>query len=173
MSKLLKRMSVVMALGCMVMLSAPSWSKSEDGEDIVIRQTMVWGDDVDVEGGRSMFSMDRVGPFSMGGGNFIGLKLTSEQRTKLAEIRREMRRKQWDMMEKLIFEREKLHELYEADTLDVDALDRQHAKFDALRRDLIRMSNEGRNRIEAELTKEQLERVRRWRRGYNMMNWRL
>jgi len=106
-----------------------------------------------------------MGPGMMGGYGPEGynpLKLTDEQRGKIADIQEDVRRKQWALMGSM-------HELQsrgrgtEAPS-DAEARKTYQAAAD-LRKQMFENSLDARKRIDAVLTKEQREQMRRGWRG--------
>jgi len=96
------------------------------------------------------------------GGAIASLNLSDEQREKIAAIREEHRRKNWDAMGQMQSEMFKLRQLYRAEKLDAGAIAEQQKKVDELRRQLIKSRVETRNQISALLTKEQQQQFRRY-----------
>ena len=99
-----------------------------------------------------------------GMGPYSALDLTKEQRSQLAKIRQETRKKHWDLMGKVHEERDTLAELMDADPRDPAAIGSQYRKIQELQRHMLESSIEAQNRIEGVLTPAQREKVREWRR---------
>jgi Spy/CpxP family protein refolding chaperone len=110
-------------------------------------------------GGYGPGMMGGYGPGGMMGGYGYGLPdLTSEQRTKIAEIQREQRARHWPLMQQM-------QELMWADTAgsyDEQAQRRDYEKLAALQKQMFENSLETRKRIESVLTPQQRDE---WRRG--------
>ena len=104
----------------------------------------------------------------MGGHAFRMLDLNDQQRSKLAQIHDELRKKNWETMGKLLDEQAMLRDLFHAEKRDPAAIGRQSMKIAELRRQLLESSVDAHNRIEAILSKEQKERLRRLGRGWMM-----
>lgn len=112
--------------------------------------------------------MGGYGPGMMGGyGGMMGgygygygalPDLTSEQRTRIAEIQRDQRARQWPLMQQM-------HELMWAEpsgSYDEQAQRRDYDKLAGLQKQMFESSLETRKRIESVLTPQQREE---WRRG--------
>lgn len=96
----------------------------------------------------------RVGPA------LAGLDLSVDQQQKIAAIREDTRRKNWDTMGALHTERYRLANLYRADPSDPNAIADQLKKVDALRSTLVKAHVEADNQIRAVLTPEQRTKLR-------------
>lgn len=125
-----------------------------------------------------------MGPGMMGGGYGMGhgmmgyrdyreLSLSSEQRTKITQIRKATRAKQWALMDDMMDAQDALQDLYDADKQDSAAINKQYKVIEDLRRQMVDNSVDANNRVNAILTKEQREKLRergRWHgpmmRGY-------
>jgi len=103
-----------------------------------------------------------MGPGMMYGGNpYAALDLSAEQRTKIANIQEGLWRKQWDLMGKMHEERYHMHQLMSGAVPDdasarkaYDAMANAHKQmFDAML--------DARKQIDAVLTKEQREQLKR------------
>lgn len=110
-----------------------------------------------------------MGPGMMGYGDYHDLNLSSEQRSKIAQIRKAMRSKQLDLMDDMMDAQDKLQELYDADKQDAAAINKQYKVIEDLRRQMVDNSVEANNRINAILSKEQREKLRERGRGYGPM----
>jgi len=111
-----------------------------------------------------------AGPGMMGWGNFRALNLNAEQKTKIMQIRKEIRAKQWTIMGDMMDAQDKLQELLDADQQDASAINKQYKAIEDLRRQIVENSVEAHNRINSILTKEQREKSREWEeRGYGPM----
>ncbi|OJW51313.1 MAG: hypothetical protein BGO60_12235 [Thiobacillus sp. 65-1059] len=121
-----------------------------------------------------------TGPGMMGGGWGMGAgmmggrwgmspwsrsDLSADQRTKINTIRDETRRKNWELMGRLMDEQARLRDLYDAPTRDAGALDNGYKKVNELQRQIYDSSEDAYKRMEAILTKEQREKPswRFWR----------
>lgn len=123
------------------------------------------------EMGHSMMRGYGMGPFIMGWGNFIGMDLSADQKSKIKQIRKDARAKHWALMGEMFEAYDKKRELYEADKLDPIAINNQHKKIEDLRAQRRTVSIDAYNQINNILTKEQREKSRRWGRGYRYMMW--
>jgi len=110
-----------------------------------------------------------MGHGMMGFGNFRGLDLSAEQRSKITPIRKEMRSKQWALMGEMMDAQDKLQELYDTDKQDSAAINKQYKAIEDLRRQMVDNSVDAHNRINSILTKEQREKFKDWSRGYGHM----
>lgn len=110
-----------------------------------------------------------MGQGMMGYGDYHDLNLSSEQRSKITQIRKAMRSKQWDLMDDMMDAQDKLQELYDADKQDAAAINKQYKVIEDLRRQMVDNSVEANNRINAILTKEQRDKLRERGRGYGPM----
>ncbi len=110
------------------------------------------------------------GPGMMGGGWGMGpwsrVDLSAEQRIQVNRIRDETRRKNWDLMGRLMDEQARLRDLYDAPKRDTDALSEAHRKISGLKQQIYESSEDAYDRIDAILTPKQKEKPswRFWRR---------
>jgi Spy/CpxP family protein refolding chaperone len=98
----------------------------------------------------------------MNPGALAGLKLTVEQRNKLTEIERDLKRKQWPLMGSIRELRWKQQDALKAAEVDVEALRRNYDEMSALRKQMFDLALEGRKRVEGVLTREQRAQVSEW-----------
>jgi Spy/CpxP family protein refolding chaperone len=110
-------------------------------------------------GGYGPGMMEGHGAGMMGMGAYFALDLSEQQRVKIAQIREEARKKNWDAMGKVIEATAKLRDLYAAQTHDPAAIGMQTLKIAELRRPIIESMVETRDRIDALLTQEQRDRL--------------
>jgi len=89
------------------------------------------------------------------GYGLAALNLTQEQADKIAAIREDVRRKNWDTMGQMHSEIFKLRRMYYSDNADPKAVSEQQKKVDDLRRQMITSHLESRKQIESVLTPEQ------------------
>jgi len=95
------------------------------------------------------------------------LKLSSEQREKIYAIQREMRKKQWDLMEQMQAVMTKVYPLMNADKRDTKAILAAFEPSFKLHRQMLEIQIETANRIDAVLTPEQRKTINDWRgQGY-------
>jgi Spy/CpxP family protein refolding chaperone len=90
------------------------------------------------------------------------LKLTADQRHKLTEIDRDLKRKQWKLVGALRELRWKQQDAFKAPEVDVEAVRRNYEDTSALRKQMFDLALEGRKRVEGVLTKEQRVEVSEW-----------
>ena len=106
-----------------------------------------------------------MGPGMMGWGNYRDLNLSDDQRSRITQIRKEMRAKQWPLMGEMMDAQDRLQDLYDADKLDSAAIDNQYMVVEDLRRRMVDNMVDAHNRINSILTKEQREKFRELKRG--------
>jgi len=91
----------------------------------------------------------------------VDLHLSAEQRSKIAKIQDEARRKQWDLMGKMQDEQAQMNEQYYSDKRDDATLSKSYRKMSELRHQMFDQSLSAQKQIDAALTKEQREKIRR------------
>ena len=106
-----------------------------------------------------------MGPGMMGWRNYRDLNLSADQKSKITQIRQEMRAKQWPLMGEMMDAQDRLQDLYDADKLDSAAIDNQYMVVEDLRRRMVDNMVDAHNRINSILTKEQREKFRELKRG--------
>ena len=109
-----------------------------------------------------------MGPGMMGGYG-MGLRglpdLTADQRSRIAKIRDETRKKHWELMGQLMDEQARLQDLYDAPKQDSDAIGASYRKMSELQRKIYESAADAHKRMETVLTQEQKEKWWRfWRR---------
>ena len=136
--------------------------------------------------GSDMMGGYGMGPGMMGGGGmgmmggaygaghgmmagFRSLNLSDEQRTKIDRIGDETRKKNWELMGRIHEDSNALRDLYYADKPDPAAIGKAYQKIFDLKRQMIETSVEAHNRMEAVLTKEQRDQLKRTRPRGGMM----
>jgi len=97
---------------------------------------------------------------------YAGLDLSEQQRSMINQIQDEVRKKNWEVMGRLLDEQARLRDLNDADKRDAAAIGKQSMKIADLRRQMMEASVDAHNRMEALLSKEQKERLRRYGRGW-------
>lgn len=110
-----------------------------------------------------------MGPGMMGWRNYRDLNLTADQKTKISQIRQEMRTKQWALMGEMMDAQDNLQDLYNVDKQDAAAINKQYKEIEDLRRQMVDNAVDAHNRINNILTKEQREKSRESGRGYGPM----
>ena len=110
-------------------------------------------------GGGMMGQGMMMGPGMMGGWALPG-DLSAEQRTRVAEIQREARTRQWPLMQQM-------HELMwnEGAPFDEQAQRRDYDRIAALHKQMFENMLDSRKRLDAVLTPQQREELRRGGRG--------
>lgn len=105
----------------------------------------------------------------MGGrmGLFEALDLTDEQQSKINKIQDETRKLHWTMMGEMMDQQAELRDLYSAPKHDSAAIDKAYKKLGQIQQKMYETSVEAQKRMEANLTKEQQEKLRKYsRRGW-------
>jgi len=118
--------------------------------------------------GPGMMGPGMMGPGMMGMDPMEALNFTAEQRRRIHEIQDEQRRQNWDSMGKIMDERSKLRDLYDADQWDPKAIGAVYGKIFDLKRQMIETSVIAHNRLEAVLTQEQMDQLAQLRRSMAM-----
>lgn len=107
-----------------------------------------------------------MGP-GMWGGYGLQSSLTDEQHSKIAAIQDDFARKRWDLMGRMEEESFKLQQFYSAGKRDESAINAVYKRMSELRRQMFDTNVDARKKMEAVLTKEQREQMRRgWRGGW-------
>ena len=103
-----------------------------------------------------------MGAGMMGGyGMGSDLNLTAEQRSKIAKIQNEVRRKHWDLMGKMQDEQAQMNEQYASEKRDDPALSTSYRKMSELRHQMFELSLSAQKQIDGVLTQEQREKQKR------------
>jgi len=104
-------------------------------------------------------SGNAMGPGMMGGyGMRSDLNLTAEQRSQIAAIRGDVRRKHWELMGKMQEEQSQMNDEYRSDPRDDAALSKSYRKMSDLRHQMFDLSLSAQKQIDGVLTKEQREK---------------
>ncbi len=102
-----------------------------------------------------------MGSGMMGGyGPRADLHLTTEQRSKIAKIRDDVRRKHWDLMGKMQDERSQMNEQFNAEPRDDAALSASYRKMSELRQQMFDLSLAAQKQMDTVLTAEQREKMK-------------
>lgn len=103
-----------------------------------------------------------MGPGMMDGyASRADLNLTAEQRSKIAKIRNDVRRKHWDLMGKMQDEQAQMNEQYNSDLRDDAPLSKSYREMSELRQQMFDLSLSARRQIDAVLTQEQRDKLKR------------
>jgi len=103
-----------------------------------------------------------MGPGMMGGyGTGSDLNLSAEQRRKIAKIQDDLRRKHWELMGKMQDEQSQMNELYYSDRRDDAALSKSYGNMASLRHQMFDLSLAAEKQMDAVLTKEQRDKLKR------------
>ena len=112
--------------------------------------------------------MGSFGPdYGMGSGTMFGygtrsdLNLSAEQRSKIAKIQNDVRRKHWEIMGKMQDEQALMNEQFESESRDDAALSKSYRKMSELRQQMFDLSLSAQKQIDAVLTKEQRDKMKR------------
>ena len=89
------------------------------------------------------------------------LNLTAEQRSKIAKIQNDVRRKHWDLMGKMQDEQAQMNEQYHSDQRDDAPLSKSYRNMSELRQQMFDLSLSARRQIDAVLTQEQRDKLKR------------
>jgi Spy/CpxP family protein refolding chaperone len=181
---------VMLLLGLMALVSTPALADQGSGMmndryrhemmERYGREGMMGGPGWGMMGPGMM--MGGYGPMGMMGGMMGGygygpfgmLELSEEQRNKIEAIYRDERKDRLDLMGKMMDEMDKIRELMLADKRDPSAIGKAYEPVFILQRRMIENSVEYMNKMEAVLTKEQREQLRKYRHrgmGYGMMGY--
>jgi Spy/CpxP family protein refolding chaperone len=102
-----------------------------------------------------------MGSGMMGGsGSRADLHLTTEQRSKIAKIQDDVRRKHWDLMGKMQDERSQMNEQFNAQPRDDAALSASYRKMSELRQQMFDLSLAAQKQMDTVLTAEQREKMK-------------
>jgi len=121
--------------------------------------------------GPGMMGPGMMGPGMMGPGMMGGqagpLNLTDEQQNKIAAIQEDISRKHWELMGQMHDEQFKLQQFYSGPTRDQTAINEGYKRISTLRRAMYDSMVDARKRIDAVLTPEQRNQMRRgWNRAW-------
>lgn len=108
---------------------------------------------------------------SMGMHPFAMLDLTGDQRTKLAKIQDETRKRHWDLMGKLFDEQARLRDIYATERPDPKQVGQVYGNIAKLQQQMAEIATDAHNRMFDVLTKEQREQLQQWRRGMMGSGW--
>ena len=108
-----------------------------------------------------------MGPGMMGGygpRGYAALNLSDEQRAKISAVQQESSRKQWDLMGKMQEQGFGMHQLFELGKSDDAAARNAYQAMADAHKQMFEASLDARKRIDAVLTNEQREQLKRnWR----------
>lgn len=133
-------------------------------------------------GGMGMMGGPGWGGMGMGYGMMGGygyaplgmLDLTEKQRELITAIHRDQRKTQMELMDKMMDEMDKIQKLMLADKRDPSEIGKAYEPVFILQRRMIESSVESMNKMEAVLTKQQKEELKKYRKrgmGYGMMGY--
>jgi len=138
-----------------------------------------WGDDAKKDSGHKAGSGHAMGgdwgkkgkSLGMGGEGYMTarlravwtLDLSKDQKSKIRAIQRDLRAKHWALEDKVELASDKLFDLYNSDSRDAKAIGKVYGEIFDYRQEIIEIAIEAANKVEAELTKEQLASLKKWR----------
>ena len=106
-----------------------------------------------------------VGGYGPGFGYGYGVKLTDEQRGKIADIQQEVAAKRWELMEKMQQQGVPMWRAYGPGPIDEKAARKSYDEMAAVRKQMFELQLDTRKRMDAVLTPEQREEMYRgWAR---------
>jgi len=120
-----------------------------------------------------------MGPGMMRGGGMMGmggmamhglsmLDLTDDQRAKINANQDKLRKQHWEIMGKMMDEHNALRDLYDSDSLDGKKIGAVYDRIFKLKRQMIDSDIKSLNEVNALLTKEQREQLKKFRQGRGM-----
>ena len=116
--------------------------------------------------GPGMMGPGMMGPGMMPGyGPYSGINLSDEQRAKIAEIQQDVWRRQWDLMGKMHEQGFQMHQLFDPGKSDDAAARKAYQTMADAHKQMFEATLDARKRIDAVLTKEQREQLKRNSRG--------
>lgn len=115
--------------------------------------------------GPGMMGPGMMGPGTMGGYGDPGIDLSDEQRAKIADIRREAARKQWELMGRLHEQQFHMHDFFGPGKVDESAARKAYDQMAAAHKQMFETTLEARQRVNAVLTDEQRKQLERAGRG--------
>ena len=122
--------------------------------------------------GKGASSWNKKGKsYDMGGEGFMTarlravwtLNLSTDQKSKIRAIQRDLRSKHWALEDKIELASDKLFDLYNAGGRDAKAIGKVYGEIFDYRRQIIEIAIEAGNAAEAELTSDQLNSLKKWR----------
>lgn len=174
---------ILMALAAAAALSAPAWGQApattqpratptpppgERGDRAERGERGGWGPRGGMMGGWDggmMMGGGMMGGGMMGYGGWERLTdLTSDQRTKITTIRRELRTKQFALMDRMHDEMATVN-TYRGGKFDEQAARKAYDAMEKAHRQMFENSLDAQKRIDALLTPQQRQQLERWRGG--------
>jgi Spy/CpxP family protein refolding chaperone len=95
-----------------------------------------------------------------GARDFESLKLSDEQRTKLADIERDVSQKQWEVMKRMHDQPFHMHDAYASGELDENVARKSYDAMSAAQKEMFEIGLQARKRIDSVLTPEQRQQLR-------------
>jgi Spy/CpxP family protein refolding chaperone len=139
----------------------------DDGRYGMMHGGRMYGRDMPMMGmGRGGMMMGMGGCMGMMGGRGPAMMdLSDKQRDQIRDLQRNRRKSNWDLMEKMMDQRDRIADLYSAETLDAKQIGKAYGELFATKRQMIESCIETENRIRGILTDEQRKDYRRMHRG--------
>ncbi len=116
------------------------------------------------------YGMGMMGGWGVGMGPMYMLELTDAQTAQMEKIQTEMQNKHRKLMRQMWDEQEKLGDMYSSDKRDPEAMGKAYRKMAGFQRQMVEIHADAENKMEAVLTKEQKEKLRR-NYGRGMMGY--
>lgn len=113
--------------------------------------------------GSGGWGMGMMGGGMMGAGPIAMLGLTDEQRAKVNKIFDDERNQHWATMGQMMPLQNQMRDLYAADKRDSAAILKVEDQLQQLNRKMLEVHLKAQDRMEAVLTKEQLDQLKQWR----------
>lgn len=147
------------AAAAVILGTASAWSQGPGGEMGGFGMGGMMGQGMMGQGmmGRGMMGPGMMGP---GPGAMWGIDLSSDQREKIAAIRRDAMRAQWDAMSKLHERGGPMYQAYASGEFDEQAARKAYDAMAQAHRQMFESQLETRKRIESMLTDEQRKKLR-------------
>lgn len=164
----MKRIDLRKAFGGAALIGAALWATTAAAAPVADDYCPGYGM------GPAMMGGQGIGPgmmsgqgYGMGPGMMMGrgagsdLKLDAEQRRKIAQIHDDLRRKHWELIGKMHDEQARMDALLQAASPDDAALGKGYRAQAELRQQMFEQSLDAQKQIDALLSKEQREKMRR------------
>lgn len=107
------------------------------------------------------YGMGMGGGWGVGMGPMYMLDLTDAQTAQMEKIQTEMQKKHRTLMRQMWEEQEKLGDMYGSDQRDPEMMGKTYSKMSDYQRQMLEIHTEAENKMNALLTKEQKEQLRR------------
>ena len=117
------------------------------------------------------YGMGHYGGMGMMGGPMQMLDLSDAQRKKINDIQDSSHKKNWELMGKMMDDRAKLRDLYDADRLDVKGISAVYDRIFSTQKKMIENSLNARNQQYETLNDKQRKEWKELRSGRGWGNW--